>query len=399
MSRIPYLAQALRGRSRWTDFAIGAWFIVLAWVITQLMFQSPIGAIGQELGIAMVAPDIPSDKATIARLALGALAAVVGIFLGAVGYLIHRNTRGGVRRAFGIMSSIGVAMSIVGTIVVVPAMSGGDANAAAQEWIGAILAVSPMAYALLLLSFAGAIIGAWLVQRFVHGRTFTSLLTAASRYRWGRMVWVLLLTWGVYAVTTFVFSAMGLGGETYANPDRSKMLPFVLATLLFIPVQCAAEEIMFRGYFNQALGKYIPSAAVVFAITSIAFGAMHLANPEIATAKEEGTFWYAFAGYTLFGFFLSVMVWIDNGLEAAIGVHIANNAWAATFINYEGSVLPIPGLYISSPSSTDTWTGLAALALVMLGVWITRKPIAVLGDPLADPAYEMETTVAVDPVT
>jgi len=385
MSRIPYLSQALIGRSRWMDFVMGAWFIFVAWMLTQIAFQTPLSAIGLELGIAPIIPVFDEDPNAMALMGGGLIGAGLGIALGAVGYLIHRNTEGGVRKAFAYVSGLGVVMSLVGMGLLVPAM-GGDMSDASQDWLGNILGASPMAYALLLLSFCGAIVGAWLVQRFIHGRTFTSLLTAASRYRWKRMVWVLLLTWGVYALTTFVFSTMGIGGEIYANPERSRMLPFVVATLLFIPIQCAAEEIMFRGYFNQALGRYIPSAMVVFLITSVAFGALHLANPEIAAAKEDGTFWLAFGGYTLFGFILSIMVWIDNGLEAAIGVHIANNAWAATFINYEGSVLPIPGLYLSSPTSTDTLTGLVAMALVTFGVWVTRKP-HIPGDPLANPAY------------
>ena len=398
MSRIPYLAQALVGRSRWYDFAIGAWFILLAWIVSQLVFQTPLTAISTELGLdAMMADNtaamLEQVEANAAQAALGGLMALLGVVIGVVCYLIHRNTQGGVSRAMGILSGIGVAASLVGAGLLVPAM-GGASNEASSAWLGALLSASPLAYALLLLSFVGAFVGAWLVQRFVHGRTFLSLLTAARRYRWMRMVWVLLLTWGVYALTTFVFSSMGIGGEIYINPERSRMLPFVVATLLFIPIQCAAEEIMFRGYFNQALGKYIPSALVVFAITSIAFGAMHLANPEIATAKEEGTFWLAFSSYVLFGFLLSVMVWIDNGLEAAIGVHIANNAWAATFINYEGSVLPIPGLFLSSPAPTDIVTGLVALGLVTLGVWMTRKPMGVGNDPLADPAYATPLSTA-----
>ena len=161
------------------------------------------------------------------------------------------------------------------------------------------------------------------------------------------------------------------------------MLPFLVMTLLFIPIQASAEEVMFRGYFNQALARVIPSTLAVFAVTSLAFGALHLANPEIAAAKDDGTFWIAFAGYTLFGFALSLTVWFDNGLEAACGVHIANNVFAATFINYENSVLPIPGLWLTESAGVaeDSLMALLFISAVTLVLWWTRRPIEQFGEP------------------
>src|SRR5439155_4982160 len=53
-------------------------------------------------------------------------------------------------------------------------------------------------------------------------------------------------------------------------------LPLVLLTLLLIPLQAASEEILFRGYLTQALGRLARSRALIAAIVAAIFGALHL---------------------------------------------------------------------------------------------------------------------------
>ena len=378
MRTIAYLEQAKQGRARWYDFVIGAWFVFVGWILGQLIFVTPLGAIAAELNIQMSsAEDMEAMTAVVEDApltAVGSLLMLLSVIIVPIAYLISRNTSEGVKKAFGIICGVFVALSVLGLVLAFPLLMAGNTEEA-NDIMGQILGQSPMAYGLILFSFIGAIIAAFLVQRFIHYRTMTSLITAAARVRWSRIVWTLLLTWGVYAVMAFVGVYL-FDVEVYANPERSRMLPFVIMTLLFIPIQCAAEEIMFRGYLNQALARFVPNILVVFAITSILFGALHLANPEVGAAKENGTFWLVASSYVLMGFMFSVLVWIDNGLEAAIGVHIANNAWAATFINMETSVLPIPGLYLTKDGSGNMLaTGLIMMGLVILGVWLTRKPL------------------------
>lgn len=374
---IPYLEQAKLGRARWFDFVFGGFFILVGWILAQVLFAMPLEGIASDLGIETSSPDeidrmtdfVEGNPLSVA----GVLVSLMGTIIATLFYFISRSTKDTASRVTGVIAMVGVALTVAGVVMFLPFMNflnEIDGGATLD-----ILGASAVAYGLILLSFGGAILAAWLVQRFIHYRTFTSLITAAARIRWSRIGWTLLLTWGIYAVAAFILTSTG-STEVYVNPERSRMLPFVIATLLFIPIQCAAEEVMFRGYFNQALGRFIPSALVVFLLTSIAFGALHLANPEIGAAKDAGMFWLVFSGYCLFGFVLSLMVWIDNGLESAIGVHTANNAWAAIFINYEGSVLPVPGLFLQvSDPGKDTVAGIGILLLVLLGVWLTRKPL------------------------
>ena len=389
MKRIPYLEQATLGRAGWFDFLVGGWLILVGWQVISGLLTAPLGAIGKQLGID--AADFASPEAEAEMVAAatgtaltGGLLILLSLAMVPVGYLIHRTTHGSASVVGKWIATIGVIMTVGGLLMSLPLLSAAMAGGG-MDMFTATIALSPVAYGLMLFSFIGAFVAAFLVQRFVHYRTFLSLVTAAARVRWMRIVWVWLLTWGVYALTVWV-SVTFMGAEISSNPERSRMVPFVIATLLFIPIQCAAEELIFRGYLNQALGRFIPSAFIVFALTSTLFGVMHLANPEVGEAASKGDFWIAAASYIVFGFIFCILVWIDNGLESAIGLHIGNNAWAAIFVNAETSVLPVPGLYIApNPESGDIWLNLAMMGIIIAVVWFTRKPLGERAQVLTRP--------------
>ena len=71
------------------------------------------------------------------------------------------------------------------------------------------------------------------------------------------------------------------------------------------------------------------------------------------------------------------MVWMDDGLESAIGFHAANNTFAGIFVNYEGSVIPTPSLFMSTPNpNIDLYVAIASLGLITFIMWQTRKPLS-----------------------
>ena len=147
----------------------------------------------------------------------------------------------------------------------------------------------------------------------------------------------------------------------------------MIASLIFIPFQAAAEEIVFRGYMNQAIASFVRNRWVVFIITSAIFAAFHGANPEVTESLDKG--WLSFidlmATYFFFGFILSVIVYFEGGLEAVIGVHIINNLFAAVILNYEGSVLPTPTIFLTSLD--DAASNLPALLVLILVGFVLFK--------------------------
>ena len=228
-----------------------------------------------------------------------------------------------------------------------------------------MVAANPFTFALFLLSFPAALAGLYIGQKFIHKRTLTSLHTAAQRFNYARAFQAFFVMWAILAIATVI--AKLFGAPINYVFDSKRFWGFFIVSLIFIPMQSATEEIVFRGYFNQALGHWISNKWIVFTLTSLVFMALHLSNPEALKGAREGVLPIVMSGYFFFGFAACLLVMIDDGLESAIGLHAANNTFAAIFVNYEGSVLPTPSIWQTVPNPTlDT-----IATIIVLGIAVT----------------------------
>ena len=76
-------------------------------------------------------------------------------------------------------------------------------------------------------------------------------------------------------------------------------------------------------------------------MTSVLFGLMHSLNPEV---KEFG-FLTMMPQYILFGLIFGVITILDDGIEAAMGAHAANNIFLCILVTNKASALQTPALY------------------------------------------------------
>ena len=83
-----------------------------------------------------------------------------------------------------------------------------------------------------------------------------------------------------------------------------------------VPLQTSAEELFFRGYLMQGLGRIFPMRLLPFVITSTLFGLLHFTNPEVDKLGD-----IILITYLSTGFFLGAITLIDEGLELALGFH------------------------------------------------------------------------------
>lgn len=251
-------------------------------------------------------------------------------------------------------------------------MSGEADSEGVSDVLMGIMGASPLAYALFLLTFPVGLIALYFGQKILHKRSLTSLHTAASRFRWLYVAQGFLLTWIVLGAFSFIAKTLGIIDIAYVF-DARKFWIFAFVSLLFIPLQSATEEIVFRGYFNQGLTNILGSKWVAFCLTSIAFMALHLSNPEALEGAASGTLPIVMSGYFFFGFAMCLVVWIDDGLETAIGIHAGNNCFAAIIMNYENSVLPTPSIFLtgSDPVKDSISTFIVLVALVII-FWLRR---------------------------
>jgi membrane protease YdiL (CAAX protease family) len=179
---------------------------------------------------------------------------------------------------------------------------------------------------LMLLTYVGGLLAVFFTVRVLHRQSLVSLTTSRKKIDWGRF-WFAFILWGVFTV-------FFIGIEYFTNPENYsfnfELVPFVILViiaLIFVPLQTSFEEYLFRGYWMQGLAVLTKNRWLPLVITSVVFGAMHLANPEI-----DKLGYILLVHYIGTGFLLGIMTLMDEGLELALGFHAANNLVASILV-------------------------------------------------------------------
>lgn len=255
---------------------------------------------------------------------------------------------------------------------------------------------------LMLISFLAAFVGLFLVAKYIHKQTITSIATARPKLDWKR-IWVAFIFWGVLSSGLVLLDYFYLSPENYEfNFEWKRFTILAVIAIALIPFQTSLEEYLFRGYLMQGFGtatkdKYFPFAfiysilfiplfvvlnisydinlltnaalgfgAIVFGvivfqilkkfdffesktneslrsvckrnwtpilITSVIFGGLHIANPEVGKLGYSIMIYYIGTGL-----FWGIMTIMDEGLELALGFHAANNLFTALLVTTDWTV-------------------------------------------------------------
>ncbi|MCC6370783.1 MAG: CPBP family intramembrane metalloprotease [Bacteroidia bacterium] len=189
-------------------------------------------------------------------------------------------------------------------------------------------------FALELGMFVFAFGGLYVGVKNIHHKTFTSILTGYENFRYKRTLFAFAV-WSAFLVLATV-------AELFINKDNFELninplglLVSVLIGLVLIPIQSGFEEILFRGYLMQGLSQVYKNGIMALITTSLLFGMLHMGNPEV---KEYG--WPIMLAYFCStGLFFGMLTLLDEGIELAMGVHIANNLVSCILVNDKHSVI------------------------------------------------------------
>lgn len=162
--------------------------------------------------------------------------------------------------------------------------------------------------------------------KMVHKQTIKSLTTSRNKIDWKRVFFAFFL-WGI-VTAFFIFLDYKLEPESFKwNFDLDKFLILACIGIILIPLQTSFEEYFFRGYLLQGLGIVTKNRWFPLLFTSIVFGLLHIANPEV-DKLGYGILVY----YIGTGLFLGIVTLMDEGLELALGFHAANNLITALLV-------------------------------------------------------------------
>ena len=145
------------------------------------------------------------------------------------------------------------------------------------------------------------------------GRAPGIIHSTSRRIRW-RLIWrpaaVVFPIYTIWIAATFLLT----GTEGFSWPGLNLRTTVVLAVIVVLtPLQCAAEEYVFRGLAQQTLGTWLKSPA---------WGIL-VPVPFFMIGHEYG--WLGQIDIAVFAICMGLLVWKSGGLELAIVLHTANN--------------------------------------------------------------------------
>jgi len=157
----------------------------------------------------------------------------------------------------------------------------------------------------------------FVVIRLLHRRPFRSVITTGDRLNRGYLVQgfglTFLLVSAAMMVDYFLSCPNPLSGVDL--PPLSGM-HFISIPLGFT-ISATREEVQFRGYILQGLGLLIRNRIVLVSVIDLIFMMGHIGKPDL-------TYTILLAHFEA-GVFYAIMTLKSNGVEFAVGSHIAYN--------------------------------------------------------------------------
>ncbi|MCL6295223.1 CPBP family intramembrane glutamic endopeptidase [Jejuia spongiicola] len=180
---------------------------------------------------------------------------------------------------------------------------------------------------LMLLSFAIGLVGLLFTAKFLHKQSITHLTTTRKKIDWKRF-WFIFLLWGIVSSSFVLVDYFFFTPEDYVfNFNLKPFLILCVIAILLVPLQTSFEEYLFRGYLMQGIGVIFKNKWAPLLITSVGFGLLHIANPEV-----DKLGYVIMVYYIGTGLFLGIITLMDEGLELALGFHAANNLFTALLV-------------------------------------------------------------------
>ena len=169
--------------------------------------------------------------------------------------------------------------------------------------------------------------------------------------------------------TTFIWKAISPKSFSFSL-QAGWPLDFLLS-LVVVVLAGVLEELLCRAYIAYFVKDEIetdPKRRILYCMASgLVFMAFHFQNPETASKG----FVYAYVFYFIMGFSLMAVYMATGGIEAPLGIHIANNLVNAWFFTYPDAALRTNAVF-----THDAGPGPALLLQAV--VCITLSALAVL---------------------
>ena len=157
----------------------------------------------------------------------------------------------------------------------------------------------------------------YLATKIVKDRPFSSY--SSSRGGWNSKLY-----FKAFIIPFILYMIVGAIEVLIEGPKGTKhfTILFFILCLILVPLQCIAEEYIFRGLFMQTLGSWFKIPILAIILQAVIFAVAHSYN-------SLGVFVIFISGL-VFGFF----AWKTNGIEVSAAIHTANNLCISLFVMF-----------------------------------------------------------------
>ncbi|GGH62114.1 CPBP family intramembrane glutamic endopeptidase [Rothia aerolata] len=180
-----------------------------------------------------------------------------------------------------------------------------------------------------------------------------------GRIRWSWLALCVAISLVFYVIVPVTIELLA-GGELAPEPHAhgNRLLLMLGLVLLVVPFQCYAEELVFRGYLMQTVGRWLKHPAWAIILPAPLFMLGHAYD-----------FWGQ-ASILVMGLAAGFMVWYTGGLEAGIAMHVVNNLYLM--------ILGVLGMADPFAQGGTTWVDFvwavgAEVLLVLVVMFAARK--------------------------
>ncbi len=190
----------------------------------------------------------------------------------------------------------------------------------------------------------------YLATKIVRDRPFSSY--SSSRGGWNFKLYLKSLIIPFILFLIFECTETAITGQTGTYHFS---IPFLIISLIFVPLQCIAEEYVYRGLIMQTFGSWFKIPIVAIILQSIVFALSHGYN-------SLGNIEVFFSGLVM-GF----LAWKANGIEVSSAFHTANNLSLSLIIMF--------GLQSTSTNAelTDVITAIVLDIIICIIIYYVAK--------------------------
>lgn len=202
---------------------------------------------------------------------------------------------------------------------------------------------------LMIFSFFCALATLFFCIKFIHKRKIKTVITTRDKIDWKRVFFS--FGWWFGIVMLLIVIDYFLFPEHYIW--NFKLVPFTILCIisfLLLPIQTSMEEVFVRGYLMQGFGTWFKRPWMALVVTSVIFGLLHFANPEVEKLGNITMVYYIGTGLVL-----GLMTLLDEGMELALGFHAANNIASAILVTTSWSALQTEALLVDTSEPSLGW--------------------------------------------